>query len=116
MKRFLCLLAVVAILASCSKIIPTKEVNIDFFESGVTVTFTNGSNTYVFDEEHTTHLLPLGKYQICADWNGGCGGLRMTKDTPNGEEQVLLIMPAGGTECVDNQRPASQYYVSVNCE
>lgn len=116
MKKIVALLAVVAMFTSCSKIIPTKEVQVHFFESGVTVTFTGSNGTYTFTEENDTQLVPLGNYQICATWGGGCGGMRMTKETSSGEENVLLVMPQGGTECASNQHLVSEYYISVNCE
>ena len=116
MKRLLCLLAVVALVTSCSKIIPSQEVTVHFIEPDVIVTFTNGTRTYTFTEDNHTQLLPIGRYQICAEWDGGCGGMSMINDTPTGNEPVLVILPAGGTECVDNQKLGTEYYVSVNCE
>lgn len=116
MKKIVALLAVVAMFTSCSKILPTKEVTVNFFESGVTLTFSNGHNTYTFTDSANVQDLPVGKYRICASWNGGCGGMRVAKETSTGEENILLIGPEGGYECVDNQTLVSTYYASVNCE
>lgn len=116
MKRLLILLVTLMMLGACSKVVPCKEVKVNFFESEVTVQFTNGTQTYVFTEADNVKLLPIGQYQICVLWNGGCGGLRLVKATQNGEENVLLVGPEGGNECIVNQTLASEYYASVNCE
>jgi len=120
MKHVL-VLALLALVVSCTKENPhvsgkKKKVKISFFESGVTVVFTSALGTYTFDEMHDTQKIPDTTYQICATWGGGCGGLRITKEGEAGEENVLLVMPSGGTECVSGQTLAEQYYASVNCE
>src|SRR5688572_24810447 len=96
-----------------------KAVNVTVFEASAIITFTGeqGQGIFIFNEEVTEHNLPNnGTYQICASFSGGCGGLRVSKSTSNGDENIILVMPEGGTECIFSQTLASQYYASVNCE
>lgn len=122
MKRLSVICGVLALIfgTACTKDwAPKKEVRVHIFEGGATVKLVgqNGQGTYQFTEDIDSLELPdYGKYQICATFGGGCGGLRVTKEVSNGEENVLLVGPEGGVGCVGGQQLASHYYASVNCE
>jgi hypothetical protein len=105
---------------SCKKHSITATVNVTIFDAGSVITFTGeqGQGVFVFDENTDTHNMPNnGTYTIEVSFPGGCGGLRVVKKLPNGDNQnILLVMPSGGTDIITGETLVSQYYASVNCE
>lgn len=123
MKKLVFILSIVFVsmtsfvLPSCEKEteINYKTVTVTSFESSSIVTFTGeqGQGTFVFTSETEELELPdHGTYSISGYFSGGCGGFRVSTD----DENILLVMPQGGTETVTGKTIVSQYYASVNCE